>query len=208
MITDGMDVDISWCSKEDTKNVITNCVKMAKLITHSISFAKDGARNLYFFQSGVYRDRGELAIEEMYRKYLILFNDEDKWQSRMIDQLIRYIGGDIPEILDRPVVNRINLLNGIYDIYKSEDTAFEPSSPEYLTTIQIPINYNPNCQCPHWDKFLEDVFPEGVQLLQEIIGLCMIPLTSIQKCIVLLGEGSDGFLYFCKKSIHFIILFI
>jgi P4 family phage/plasmid primase-like protien len=110
----------------------------------------------------------------------------------MIDKMIRYIGGCVPELLHCPDLYRINLLNGVYNINETEDRVLSPQDASYLTTTQIPINFDPSATCPAWDKFLSEIFPEGVTLLQEIIGLCMIPFTSLQKCIVLLGTGSNG----------------
>src|ERR1035437_514343 len=194
MITDGIEVATDWVTKEDARGVTTNIVKMARLVLHDLKLAKDQAKRLYFYKGGVYIPDGETAIAEIYHKYLVAFNKVDEWLVRMDDNLVKYIKISTPDLLDRPILNKINLLNGIYDLYEEEDTAFSYPNPDYLTTTQIPITYDPDAKCLAWDKFLGEVFPEegGAQLLIELVGLCMIPLTTMQKSIVLLGTGNNG----------------
>ena len=194
MVTDGIKVATDWVTKEDARGVTTNIVRMAKLVLHDLRLAKDQARRLYFYKDGVYVPDGEIAIAEIYHKYLVAFNKDDEWLVRMDDNLVKFIKIGVPDLLDRPILNKINLLNGIYDLYEEEDKAFSYPSPDYLTTTQIPITYDPDARCPAWDKFLNEVFPEegGAELLIEVIALCMIPLTTMQKSIVLLGTGNNG----------------
>jgi len=165
---------------------------MGNIILHDLHVAKDEAGVLHFYKDGVYVSHGDDAVGEMYLKYLRAMNWEHKWSMHLETKIIAYITRDAKHLLDRPEFNRINLLNGIYDIYKPPELAFGPSSPDYLTTVQIPIRFDPEATCPRWDRFLWEVFPEGVELLYEIVGMCMIPFTKIQKCIVLLGTGNNG----------------
>ncbi len=165
---------------------------MAHLIMHDLHIAKDPVGNLFYYNKGVYKPGGDWAIKEIYCKYLESMQWLDKWKPTMADGLVNFIRGVSPMLLDRPIINKINLLNGIYDFYEEPEHAFTESTPEYLTTIQLPIVYDPNAECLAWDKFLTDVFPEGVQLLQEIVGMCCIPFTKLQKCIILMGTGSNG----------------
>jgi P4 family phage/plasmid primase-like protien len=196
MVTEGIDVSIDWCKSKDTAEISTNPVKMAKLILHDLRLAKDPTKSLYFYKSGVYVKDGETAVQEIYKKYLRAFDWIDRWNDRMEDRMIKFLRTEevVPDLLDRPILNKINLLNGIYDLYEEHDRAFGESSPDYLTTTQLPIKYDFDARCPAWDKFLREVFPEqgGAELLMQVIGLCMIPLTTMQKSIVLLGTGNNG----------------
>jgi len=111
------------------------------------------------------------------------------WKPTTVEHIASYIKCYCPILLDRPLMNRINLKNGIYDWHQEK---LLPHSSDNLTTVQLPINYDPDATCPEWDGFIESVFPEGRQLLYELIGLLTIPYTRLQKTILLLGPGSNG----------------
>jgi len=191
MLTDNIEIDTSWCTTKDTKGCLTNAILMAKLILHDLHVAKDHAGNLYYYDKGVYKPSGEVAIAEMYGRMLRIFDDEPQWSSRLKNEMIHWIGDNAEYILDRPDLDRINLKNGIYNWAKQE---FYPSDPRYRTMVQIPIVYDPSARCPYWDTLLYELFPEsgGPHLLKEVIALCMIPFMRLQKCIVLVGTGANG----------------
>lgn len=96
----------------------------------------------------------------------------------------------IPELdSDR---SKINLLNGIYDIktgYLIEHT------PLIRSSIQLPINYNKDAECPKFKQFLGDIFEgdnEITTLTQETFGYCLTEETSAQKAFMFYGRGSNG----------------
>jgi len=94
--------------------------------------------------------------------------------------------------------NYINLVNGLYNL---ETMALEPHNKDVFTTVQIPIDYNPNAAAPTFNYFLNDVFQkdaELIQLTQEIMGYCLSCSTQAQKMFVLLGEGANGKSLFCN----------
>lgn len=92
-------------------------------------------------------------------------------------------------------LNLIPLSNGILNLDTLE---LKPHSPEYPFTIQLPVEYNPNAQCPIIDKALHTwVSPDQesedlVQTIYELIGYCMYRRLTIQKLIIFLGNGDNG----------------
>jgi P4 family phage/plasmid primase-like protien len=59
--------------------------------------------------------------------------------------------------------------------------------------VQIPVTYDPSAECPAWDKFVSEVFPEDAQeLAYELAADLITPSRSSQKALLLLGEGSNG----------------
>tara|TARA_B100000315_G_C14556387_1_gene578342 strand:- start:844 stop:2112 length:1269 start_codon:yes stop_codon:yes gene_type:complete len=85
----------------------------------------------------------------------------------------------------------LNLKNGLMDIRTGE---VKPHRRDFLSSIQLPITFNPQSECPRWEKFLSEVvdFPELVAVLQEFAGLCLIQESKFHKCLVLVGAGANG----------------
>ena len=61
-------------------------------------------------------------------------------------------------------------------------------------TRALEFDWAPDAQCPHWDRFLGDVFPgDGSQrLLEEWIGYCMTEETRFQKGVIFVGPKRSG----------------
>ena len=102
MLTENIEIDTSWCTTKDTKGCLTNAILMAKLILHDLHIARDHAGNLYYYDKGVYKSSGEVAIAEMYGRMLRIFDDEPQWSSRLKNEMIHWIGDNAEYILDRP----------------------------------------------------------------------------------------------------------
>ena len=79
----------------------------------------------------------------------------------------------------------INFLNGIFNI---KTNLLLPHSPEYLTTIQIPCNWNPDLtldDAPLFQSFLNHLTSgneEDQTTLLEIIGLIVSNVNGLKSC--------------------------
>jgi len=86
----------------------------------------------------------------------------------------------------------INCLNGMLDI---EEVKLKPHCKEYFSTIQLPISFDPNADCPRFKQYLREVFEDDLlkaQTLQEFSGYCLYPKIFIAKCLFLIGGGANG----------------
>lgn len=85
----------------------------------------------------------------------------------------------------------INLKNGMLNI---EDGKITDHSYDYYSKFQLPVNYNPEQQYDFWESALNDwVNDENtIRFLQEYIGYCLLPDTSLQIAVILLGDGDNG----------------
>lgn len=86
----------------------------------------------------------------------------------------------------------INLLNGMYDL---ETFTLVEHSKEFYSTIQIPIKYDENAQCPEFMNFLNQCFlgdEQSKYLSQEWAGYLMTAETKAQKALILYGLGGNG----------------
>src|SRR5439155_2633023 len=65
--------------------------------------------------------------------------------------------------------------------------------PKFLSPVQLPVLFDPCARCPFWETFISQVFPEDCEAIAwEILAWVMRPDTSIQKAVLLTGEGANG----------------
>ncbi|MDD5060756.1 MAG: phage/plasmid primase, P4 family [Candidatus Marinimicrobia bacterium] len=84
----------------------------------------------------------------------------------------------------------INLNNGLLNI---NTRVLSPHTHEFLSTIRVPVTYDPYTDCPVIKKFLSEVMSEGDQItLQEFAGYCLLPQYIIQRAVLLQGDGDNG----------------
>jgi putative DNA primase/helicase len=74
-----------------------------------------------------------------------------------------------------------------------------------LSPVQLPVKFVPDARCPRWDKFIGEVFPgDSEAIAWEIPAWLMTPDTSIQKAILLMGDGANGKSTYLRAVLAFI----
>ena len=148
------------------------------------------AEDFYEYQNGVYVKR-ELKTIESYVKELL----GEKPRRSKLDEIVKLLAIDCHvaiEALDNSKHNYLNLKNGLFDLANFKLT---PHTPDYISIIQLPVNYDPKATCPLWKKTLRTSLPEDPALhavLQEWAGYCITPDTKHEKAMIFDGEGANG----------------
>jgi P4 family phage/plasmid primase-like protien len=77
--------------------------------------------------------------------------------------------------------------------------ALVPHAPEHRQTVGLPFNYDEHAKPVRWLQYLAEVFApdldaeDKIKLVQEFLGACLVGIaTRYQKCLLLIGEGSNG----------------
>lgn len=86
----------------------------------------------------------------------------------------------------------INMKNGLYNINTKK---FSKHTPEFISTVQIPIEYDAKATAPRWMQFIDEVSKDRndiAMLLQQIMGYCLTRRVDQQKAFILHGEGRNG----------------
>ncbi|MGD0954098.1 MAG: phage/plasmid primase, P4 family [Methanotrichaceae archaeon] len=84
----------------------------------------------------------------------------------------------------------LNLKNGLLNLETGE---FRDHTPDLLSTIQLPVEYDPNAVCPAIDKFRGEVLdPNDKDLVEEILGWLLWPAYSVHKAVMMVGSGRNG----------------
>jgi len=85
----------------------------------------------------------------------------------------------------------LNFKNGVLDIKVCQ---FMEHKREYYQTIQFEFAYEAQRECPKWREFLEslELEEDTYKRMQEWAGYCLVPITPLQKCLFLKGDGDNG----------------
>ena len=188
-------------SKQADDEKLATC-EIADMITANACFAVDGGGKLYVFKDGVYQPRGESYVKRHVKSMLGDLERSEEWTSRKTEEVVKYIAVDAPELWDRPDANIVNVKNGLLDV---RTRVLSPHSPDFLSPVQIPVTYDPQARCPAWGKFVAEVFPEDAEAIAwEVPAWLMTPDTSIQKAVLLTGDGSNGKSTYLRAVLSFI----
>ena len=143
-------------------------------------------REVFIYQDGVYVP-GEDFLRMEIRKFL-----EEICSINFIREITETIKDFT--IVDRNEfkvdLNLINLKNGIFDIRTKK---LIPHDPKYLFFTKIPVNYDPNVDCPVIKKYLSEVLDEEqILIIQEWFGYALYREYFIKKALICVGEGDTG----------------
>jgi putative DNA primase/helicase len=165
-------------------------------------FARNGSGVLYAYRGGVYRPDGELLIRQRVKHLLLDYDCSEMWSKRLASEIIEFIALDVPELPERPSTELINVENGFLNVKTRQ---LFPHSPDLLSTIRVPITFDPQASCSEIERFIGEVFAEdAIPLAWEILGDLLTPDRSVQKAICLLGEGGNGKSVFLDLATRFV----
>lgn len=175
---------------------------VAEAITAKYRFARDAGGRLHIFRAGNYHPDGASFIRQQVKRLLDRMRISSKWTSHRAEEVVKYIEVDAPALWEKPKHDVINVLNGLLDV---NSRTLSPHSADFLSPVQLPVTFDPNARCPAWDKFIGEVFPEDSEAIAwEIPAWLMTPDTSIQKAILLVGDGANGKSTYLRAVLAFI----
>jgi len=94
--------------------------------------------------------------------------------------------------------NYIAMANGILDVdalLAGRTTIILPHDPRWFSPVCLPYDFDPAATCPKWLAFLArnlEGDKDKILLLQQFFGYLLLPDTSHQRFLLLLGDGSNG----------------
>jgi len=143
--------------------------------------------DVFYYNQGCYHRYGEAIIREEAQRELDIL-----CKTNYVNETLDYIrrATYIPrEHFERPL-EEICVKNGILNIYTGE---FTPHSPDKFFINVIPVNYDPNADCPRIKQFFREVLdPEDIPVIEELFGYCLTRSYPIQKAFMFVGSGANG----------------
>jgi P4 family phage/plasmid primase-like protien len=163
---------------------------LAKTIAGEAYFAVDVGRRLHVYRDGVYGPEGEAYVRRAVKALLAAWEMLAAWHVQLGREVVEYLTVDASLLWEQPPLDTINVQNGLLDWATG---TLRPHSPTYLSPVQIPVRYDPRAQCPGWEQFVAETFPGDAQTVAwEIAGDLLTADRSIQKAVLLLGDGGNG----------------
>jgi putative DNA primase/helicase len=143
------------------------------------------AKTLWSYSGGYWKQDGQDQVTIRAGKLL-----GEKARPAHTENIIHFIKVEEPEIKDLGPLEYLNLKNGMLNWKTGEITAHDP---KYFSAVQIPHMWNPDAKCPTVDAFIEKaIHSDLIDLIWEIIGVCIYTGIGFQIAILLYGEGRNG----------------
>lgn len=141
---------------------------------------------LYVYENGRYI-YGERLFREKATTVL-----KSEFQTNRITEALNYIKNTVPELTADEAADTgkyLNLKNGLLDL---ETLEFMPHTQDLRTIVQLPVDYNPDAKCPAIEEFLNQVTPDSINMIEEMLGYCLIPTMKYEKAFLFHGDGGNG----------------
>lgn len=144
------------------------------------------------YQDGVYIKGAEAVIakwvEERLRDKELGKKATINFVREVLEHIKRRTYADRSKFDAEPFI--LNLRNGLLKVDTGE---FKEHTPEYLSAVQIPTNYDPTAVCSKFRKFLPEItYKEDHPLLQETFGSTLWKDYPTKKATMLVGDGNNG----------------
>jgi len=151
-------------------------------ITHVRS---DG--HLYSYADGVFGRNGDAVVERLTAEILgEAYRDNRRSETEAWLRATTYTD----PYLANQHSGLVNVANGMLAWRTGELLAHDP---KYLSTIQIPVEYDPLAKCPTVDDFLLTTLPpDCIDLALEWVGYCLLPTAKYCKAVMCVGPAANG----------------
>lgn len=150
---------------------------------------------VFNYQNGVYKMMSDLELSDLILQGLY---DDMLWGYRtkrnVADKVACLLSIIPPLVITNDGGYIMNLKNGLLNIYTRE---LKPHTPQFVSLIQSPVEYDPNADCPIWKQCV-DAWMEGQEkeekskLLQQFSGYCLSSSMQYDKALFLVGDGGNG----------------
>ncbi len=104
-----------------------------------------------------------------------------------------WLSASSPKDKQPPVHELVSCRNGLLHLPTGE---FLGQRPDFFALTSLGVDYKPDAKPPEaWIRFLADLWPEdepAIELLQEWFGLSLVPDTSFQKLLFVVGPRRSG----------------
>ena len=150
-------------------------------------------QRFYVYDRGVWLPNNGIIEAEIAR---LLGNRYRHSHARNILDMVRY-APSTPRLTGEPLSEFINVPNGMLDW---RTRGLRDHSPDYHSTVQLPVEYDEHATCPRFERFLAEVLPKDCYepagdspgFIWEVIGYTLYSGNPLHIAVLLLGSGRNG----------------
>lgn len=145
------------------------------------------------------------CVKSLYSKLPEMSRNESENLTRHIksSECIRSIEGslDAVKLMDNITIREdsfdcnpflISVLNGTINM---QSGTLQPFKRENMITVQMPVHYDPQAQCPRFAEFITQIFPGDIdtqKYIQRFAGYLLLGNNKRQECYFFFGKPSTG----------------
>lgn len=149
---------------------------------------------IFNYQDGVYK---MLSDQDLSNMILNMLHEDMLWgykTKRSVQDKIACLVAIIPDLVLSTQADYFNVKNGLYQLSTGQ---LLPHTPDYISLVQSPVEYDPNATCPNWNQCLEawmegEEKEEKIKILQQFAGYLLTPSMAHAKALFLVGDGGNG----------------
>jgi putative DNA primase/helicase len=144
-------------------------------------------QTIFWYNDGIYHNDGEVKVyQEVKRRY-----GEDI-TTHLAKEVAFHIRTET--FIKRNQFNKfphlIHLENGIFNLDKMQ---LEPFTPDIISTVRLPIEYDPKEDCQKIKEFFTEILHlDDIPIIQELIGYYILKDYRFQKAFMFIGDGANG----------------
>jgi len=144
------------------------------------------SKEIHVYIDGYYQSIGEVVIKRECKKRL-----QDEYRRNRAGEVIDYVEASTYVKRREELSNLLPLNNGVLDINTME---LKPHTPEYMFFNKLPVNYDPEADCPEIRKFHKEITndEQDITVLEEIMGYCLCRGYPLHMALMLVGGGANG----------------
>lgn len=177
------------------KNVLRYATYEREILNRHPYLRKNEIGIIFNYNDGVYKmltdqEVSDIILNAMYDDMLWSFRNKKGVADKTACLL-----SIIPNLnLTNDKGHILNLKNGLLNVTTRE---LLPHTPNFVSLIQFPVEYNPVAECPVWLRCVDDWMAgdeseNKKRLLQQFSGYCLTSSMYYDKALFLVGDGGNG----------------
>ncbi len=149
-----------------------------------------GGEVCYLYVNGTFIPAGADFVAEESHRLLSYFESSKPCRIAEVLSLIKITEAKDQDSMNNRAMDLINCKNGMLDWKTGE---LLPHDPKYNCTFQVNSDYDPGATSQLLDDFFSSVFNEdAILLVEEFVGLLLLPTSQFHKCFIAIGPGGNG----------------
>lgn len=164
-------------------------VRAAKRVLDMGPLMVDAQGLFWVYADGVWRP--DMTGREIRRRAVRLMGE--RYRPAHHRTLIEVLHTMCEEFAVAPASSVMNFRNGMLRWQHDPDPVLVEHHPEFMSTVRLPIDWDPQATCPLFDAFLESAVPEDDRdRAWQVLGYLLMSGNPLQRMFMLTGTGGNG----------------